>query len=52
MQSGKRWPEDKGFAFTIFDDTDYQTAENTREVYSFLADLGLKTTKSIWPIAA
>lgn len=45
-----QWPEGKTFAFTIFDDTDLQTLDNVREVYAFLADLGLRTTKSVWPI--
>jgi hypothetical protein len=44
------WPEGKDFAFTLFDDTDLQTAENTVDVYAFLADIGLRTTKSVWPI--
>ncbi|MEK6802016.1 MAG: hypothetical protein AABZ34_05030 [Nitrospirota bacterium] len=45
-----QWPEGKSFAFTIFDDTDYQTATNVAPVYDFLADIGLHTTKSVWPI--
>ena len=45
-----QWPEGKSFAFSVFDDTDLQTLENVREVYAFLADLGLRTTKSVWPI--
>ena len=43
------WPEGKTFAFTVFDDTDFATLENTAEVYAFLADCGLRTTKSVWP---
>jgi len=43
------WPDQKQFAFTIFDDTDYATVENVGPVYSFLADLGFTTTKSVWP---
>ncbi len=46
-----QWPEGKRFAFTIFDDTDQATLENTAPVYAFLRDLGLRTTKSVWPIA-
>ncbi len=42
------WPEGKKFAFTIFDDTDLSTVKNTKEIYSFLYDLGFLTTKSIW----
>ena len=45
------WPEGKRFAFTVFDDTDEATLENVAPVYAFLRDLGLRTTKSVWPIA-
>jgi len=45
-----QWPNGKQFAFTIFDDTDLQTTETLREVYSFLTDIGLRTTKTVWPI--
>lgn len=44
------WPEGKHFAFTIFDDPDSQTLEAGREVYSFLADCGFRTTKGVWPV--
>ena len=46
------WPEGKRFAFTAFDDADYDRLINTRPVYDFLADLGLLTTKSVWTLAA
>lgn len=45
------WPEGKRFAFTVFDDTDEATLENVGPVYTFLRDLGFRTTKSVWPIA-
>jgi hypothetical protein len=45
-----RWPEGKAFAFTVFDDTDCGTMDNLPGVYSFLADLGFRTTKSVWPL--
>lgn len=45
------WPENKKFAFTVFDDTDSQTRENGEPVYRLLEDLGFRTTKSVWPIA-
>ena len=45
-----RWPDGKAFAFTIFDDPDSQTVPDGRTVYSFLHDLGFKTTKGVWPI--
>lgn len=44
------WPREKDFAFTVFDDTDLATLDNVREVYSFLADCGFRTTKSVWPV--
>ena len=43
------WPDGKKFAFTIFDDTDLATVENVSGVYSHLADLGFRITKSVWP---
>ena len=46
-----RFPSPKRFAFTVFDDTDFSTLENTRPVYELLADLGFRTTKSVWPLA-
>lgn len=45
------WPLGRKFAFTVFDDTDWSTVKNTAPVYSLLADLGLRTTKSVWPLA-
>ena len=45
------WPQGKRFAFTIVDDTDMSTVENVGPVYDFLSELGLRTTKTIWPIA-
>jgi hypothetical protein len=44
------WPGGKQFAFTVFDDPDAQTLEQTRIVYSFLADLGFRTTIAVWPL--
>ncbi|TIM37059.1 MAG: hypothetical protein E5Y61_00950 [Mesorhizobium sp.] len=46
-----QWPEGKRFAFTVFDDTDFATLENTRPVYDFLGECGFRTTKSVWPLA-
>jgi hypothetical protein len=43
------WPDGKSFAFTIFDDPDAQTYEDGRLVYSFLSDLGFRTTRGVWP---
>ncbi len=42
------WPLGRKFAFTIFDDTDWATVENVKPVYELLADLGMRTTKSVW----
>jgi hypothetical protein len=50
VESRIRWPEGKDFAFTIFDDTDFATLDNVRPVYDFLEELGLRTTKSVWPL--
>jgi hypothetical protein len=44
------WPGGKQFAFTVFDDTDFATLDNVGEVYRLLADLGFRTTKSVWPL--
>jgi hypothetical protein len=48
-QTRPSWPDGKTFAFTIFDDPDKQTVEEGRLVYSFLADLGFRTTRGVWP---
>ena len=45
------WPNGKAFAFTVFDDTDATTVDNGPPVYDFLRDCGLRTTKSVWPLA-
>lgn len=50
MLSKIKWPDGKDFAFTIFDDPDLDTAENVAAIYSFLGDIGLRTTKAVWPI--
>jgi hypothetical protein len=50
MNWSVQWPEGKRFAFTAFDDPDACT-EQTRTVYEFLADLGLRTTMGVWPLA-
>ena len=50
MPNRIKWPGGKDFAFTIFDDPDLDTVENVATVYSFLAGLGMRTTKAIWPL--
>jgi hypothetical protein len=44
-----RWPDNRAFAFTIFDDPDGQTADAGERVYGFLGDLGFRTTRGVWP---
>jgi hypothetical protein len=44
------WPDGKAFAFSIFDDPDFDTVENVEAIYSFLWELGLRTTKAVWPV--
>ena len=46
-----RFPDNRTFAFSIFDDTDGATVANVAPVYRLLAELGLRTTKSVWPLA-
>lgn len=50
QHSGVVWPDNKRFAFTIFEDPDAQTLEMSREVYSFLSDLGFQTTAGVWTV--
>lgn len=45
------WPEGKAFAFSILDDTDDGTVENTKPLYDLLDRLGMRTTKTVWPVA-
>lgn len=47
-----RFPGNKRFAFTILDDTDLSTIDNIKPIYDLLAELGMKTTKSVWPLAS
>jgi len=44
------WPDGKAFAFSVFDDPDSQTLADGRLVYSLLRDLGVRTTKGVWPV--
>jgi hypothetical protein len=43
------WPDNRAFAFTIFDDPDSQTFEAGKAIYAFLRDCGFRTTKGVWP---
>ena len=51
MSAPVTWPDGKAFAFTVFDDPDAQTTATGRIVYSFLRDLGFRTTKGVWPLS-
>lgn len=42
------WPNGKTFAFTIIDDSDYDTIEKIRPIYDFLYDINMLTTKNVW----
>ena len=44
------WPNGKKFAFTIVDDTDDATFNNIKCIYSYLTELGLRITKTVWPL--
>jgi hypothetical protein len=45
FQGGKR------FAFTIMDDTDVATVDNVKPIYRLMESLGMRTTKTVWPMA-
>lgn len=45
------FPGGRRFAFSILDDTDVATVENVRPVYRLLDALGMRTTKTVWPLA-
>lgn len=46
-----RYPGGRRFAFTIMDDTDVATVANVGPVYRLLDQLGMRTTKTVWPFA-
>jgi hypothetical protein len=46
-----QWPDGKTFAFTVVDDTDRATLRRVAPVYALLDELGLRTTKTVWPLA-
>ncbi len=45
------FPGGKRFALAIVDDTDDATVENVSPIYELLAQLGLRSTKTVWPTA-
>lgn len=50
MSQDPGFPGGKRFAFTIIDDTDVATVENVGPVYRLLEELGMRTTKTVWPV--
>src|SRR5437868_9781662 len=50
--SMNNFPDNKKFAFSIFDDTDLSTVEKIEPIYRLLTELGMRTTKSVWPLAS
>ncbi len=50
MRRPIQWPDGKSFAFTVFDDPDYQENGSVEPVYSLLSEIGIKTTVSVWPL--
>jgi hypothetical protein len=51
LQPHIEWPNGKRFAFSIFDDPDGQQRSMMNAVYGLLGDLGIFTTKGVWPNA-
>ena len=44
------FPNGKRFAFTILDDTDDSTVSNVAPIYAHFRDIGMRTTKTVWPV--
>ncbi|MDA1354163.1 MAG: DUF2334 domain-containing protein, partial [bacterium] len=44
------YPNNSTFVFTVFDDTDEATLKTIKPVYDLLDELGMRTTKSVWPL--
>lgn len=45
------FPNGRRFAFSILDDTDDSTVSNIAPLYALLRDVGMRTTKTVWPMA-
>ncbi len=45
------FPNGARFAFTILDDTDVATVDNVAPIYRLLEELGMRITKTVWPMA-
>ena len=50
MHPNISWPNNKKFAFTVFDDTDGANLKDNQLIYQYLDELGFKTTKSVWVV--
>ena len=50
MTQDHAFPGGARFAFTIIDDTDVATVDNVRPIYRLLEALGMRTTKTVWPV--
>ena len=50
MTQDHAFPGGARFAFTIIDDTDVATLDNVRPIYRLLEALGMRTTKTVWPV--
>jgi len=50
MTRSLTFPGGKRFAFTIIDDTDVATVENVAPIYRLFERLGMRTTKTVWPV--
>lgn len=44
------FPAERRFVFTVIDDTDDARVDNIAPVYELLAELGMRTTKTLWPL--
>lgn len=45
------YPGGKRFAFAIIDDTDVATVDNVRPLYQLLDRVGIRATKTVWPMS-
>jgi hypothetical protein len=46
----RTYPDGREFAFSILDDTDDSTVANSKPIYDLLFEVGLRTTKTVWPL--
>ena len=50
MTRNHQFPGGARFAFTVIDDTDVATVDNVLPIYRLLESLGMRTTKTVWPV--